>query len=318
MTEVEDITKCSECDSRKLITDDNRGELYCYDCGMVLAEDLFEDTSSAKERPGDPESVRIYEPNKVSFDLGSQVGSTKVDGTLDRSRLGYMLRRQNKRQLGSSKRTMQKGMIVCRMLAADLGAPLSLKDQICWNYKRMAKDDKLRGQSLEVRAAAIAYFTYKENGVLRTIEEISECNGAHPRQVAKLARKVATYFKKPWVLSQKNLAQEIEKYCSELGMSRESINTALQISVPIELMGEGTFMMMNAGFTAAIIYIAIRLRPNLSYRTQREISSACRITEVTLRNNYKNILTNMRMDKKKFEQGLYTAEDIVSGAYLNE
>ena len=35
---VEDTTKCKDCNSRNLIEDINRGELYCADCGTVLDE----------------------------------------------------------------------------------------------------------------------------------------------------------------------------------------------------------------------------------------------------------------------------------------
>ena len=70
---------------------------------------------------------------------------------------------------------------------------------------------------------------------------------------------------------------------------------------------------MGHGFTAAIIYIAIKLTPQGSFRTQRDISETCKITEVTLRNNYNTILNNLNINKKDLEQGYYSVADIVSG-----
>jgi len=208
--------------------------------------------------------------------------------------------------------------MVCKMLLADLQAPISISEQVIWNYKRMVKLHKMAGIPLEVRAAALTYFTYKDNGIRMSIEEISVHNGAHPRQVAKLARKIATIFQRPWVLSQRNLTQDIEKYCNIMQMDRNSINNALKLSVPIERMGEALCLQMGHGFTAAIIYIAVRLTHNGSYRTQRDISETCKITEVTLRNNYKVILENLNIDKKNLEQGYYTVDDIVNGMIGNE
>lgn len=49
MSEVEDIVKCSECNSRNLNFDSDKGELYCIDCGLVLQDEMLEATSAGKE-----------------------------------------------------------------------------------------------------------------------------------------------------------------------------------------------------------------------------------------------------------------------------
>tara|TARA_R110002020_G_scaffold324397_2_gene540087 strand:+ start:15 stop:995 length:981 start_codon:yes stop_codon:yes gene_type:complete len=316
--DVDDIVKCNECGSRDLKTDSFRGELFCQDCGLVLAEDLVEDTSSGREKGGDVHSARIYEPTKQGYLLGSQVGTTNFDGSFDRSKLGRRLRTYDKRSTPNHLRSQQKGIMACKMLMADLQTPNTVAEQIIWSYKKLYKGELMTGIPLDVRAAALVYFIYKDNGIRLSIEEICSNNAAHPRQVAKMARKIATAFRKPWVLSQRNLTQDIEKYCNKMQMDRTSVNNALKLSVPIEQMGEALCLQMGHGFTAAIIYIAIRITPKGSYRTQRDISQACKITEVTLRNNYKQILGHLKIDKKNFENGYYSVDDIVDGAYRNE
>lgn len=89
------------------------------------------------------------------------------------------------------------------MLASEFGAGKGLRDQILWNYKVIQKERILAGMSLEVRAAALVYYTFKDNGISRSIDEVCSKNSAHPRQVAKSARRIATFFRKPWILSQK-------------------------------------------------------------------------------------------------------------------
>ena len=44
MTE-ETIVKCTECTSRNLHKDDKRGEVVCFDCGLVLAEDVIDQSA---------------------------------------------------------------------------------------------------------------------------------------------------------------------------------------------------------------------------------------------------------------------------------
>jgi len=316
--EVEDTTKCNECLSRNLKEDLSRGELYCGDCGTIAEEKKIEQTSSGRERTGDPNSSRIYEPNDPAWVLGSQVGIRNTDGSIDRTKIGRSLRRENQRQLPHHVRSQQRGIVAVKMLLADLEAPPDFQKQAVWNYKKLLEQRAFNGISLEVRAAAVVYFTYRDNNILRSIEEVSDANSAHPRQVAKLARKIASVFRRPWVLSRKNMRDEIMKYCALLKMQSETTSRILKLSIPIEEMADGTFLQKGTGFTAAIIYLGIRLNPLGSVRTQREISDICKITEVTLRNNYKLILDGMKLTKQQIEQGRYSVDDIVNGAYKNE
>jgi transcription initiation factor TFIIB len=312
MTEDEEIVKCTECNSRSIVLDSYRGERYCKDCGLVVEEDMLEDTMSPKEKPGDPYSERIREVAKEAFPLGSFVGSFKSDGSFDRSKIGYKLRRLQNRSLPSHVRSLHKGIAQARMLAAEMGASDRIKEQIAWTYKKLAKDRVFTGTALDIRAATIVYFVYKDNGINVKIEEVCIVNGAHPRQVAKMARKIARYFKKPWVLSQRNIVNDIEKYCTMLGSDRILTRDAIRLSAPLEEIGNHMCLTMNVGWTSAIIYLCVRAGETQSYRTQKDITEACGITEVTLRNNYKAILELLGLTREDVEK--LTVDEIVEGA----
>jgi len=317
MTEVEDIIKCTECASRNLIIDDFRGELYCYDCGVVLDEDIIETTSAGRQKPGDPQSELSHERNREGFILGSTVGYRNHDGSSNNTKIARSLRRMDKRvKLTAQERNQQRGLVLCNMLASEFETSHNFKEQVSWNYKKIQVGQVLNGMSLEIRAAAIVYYTFKDNGISRTINEVCSKNSAHPRQVAKSARKIASFFRKPWVLSQKNIAVEIEKYCSLLGVHRDYTNAAIKIGIKMHQMAEERFITANVGFTAACIYLAGRLMPHVSIRTQIEISTVCNITEVTLRNNMLNLLKMINLTRDDLE-GL-TVDSLLEGAYKNE
>ena len=315
--EVEHIVKCIECNSRDITTDYDRGEIFCQDCGLVLDDEMLEETSHGREKAGDRTSERTHERQKVSYVLGAKVGNRMVDGSFDRSKLGNKLRRYDQRSISTVQKTQIKGISACKMLASNLDASDDIKEQCAYTYKKLWKDHIFRGQSLEVRAAAILYWVYKSNGMNRKIHEIIQHNGAHPRQVTKLVRKIASHFRKPWLLSERNMAGDIEKYCSLMQMEQRAIAETQKLAIPIEQMGEALCLSMNTGFIAAIIYMGIRCR-NYSYRTQRDISDACGITEVTLRNNFKEICKYMKIDRESLKDGYYTVDDIITGAYKNE
>ena len=316
--EVEHITKCTECLSREFNQDYVRGDIYCEACGLVLDDEMLEDKTHGREKGGDPASDRTHDSIKESYILGSVVGVRNVDGSFDRSRVGRRLRMYDKRNKMTSKQKNElRGILACQMLGANLNLTPEMKEQTAFMYKQLYKQNFMRGISIDVRAAAIIYWLCKVNGVNRKMHEITAHNGAHPRQTTKLVRKLASFYRKPWLLSQRNFAGDIEKYCNSLQMEQRAISETLQLAVPIEKMGEAKFLSMNTGYVVAIIYIAILCR-NYSYRTQRELSDASGITEVTLRSNFKAICEAMGLDRERLKDGHYTVDDIVTGAYRNE
>ena len=312
MTDIDEIVKCDECGSRKIKFDEFRGERFCEECGLVLEEDLIEDTSSGREKSGDPQSVQTHSANKEGFVLGSEVGFRNVDGSIDNSKLGRSLRKWNTRtKLTSVEKNRLKGIVNINMLLSEFGVAEGLKQQAIWNYKKLHENNIMAGMSLEVRASAVTYYTFKDNGICRTIHEVCQKNSAHPRQVAKLARKIAAFFRKPWVLSQRNITQEVEKYCSQLGVHRTFTTSAIEISTIMNAMAEERFITANKGFLAACLYLTGRLLPNTSYRTQVEISDVCNITEVTLRNNLINLLKMVNMTREDIN--ILTYDEFIEG-----
>lgn len=316
--EIEYIIKCFECNSRNIERDYKRGEIYCKECGLVLDDDMLEEKSHGKVRGGEPIGDRTHEPQKESYTLGSIVGHRLSDGSFDRSRAGRRLRMYDKRtKLTGEQKNELRGIQACRMLGANLELTEDMKEQCAFMYKQIYKQDWVRGVSLDVRAAAIVLWLCKVNGVNRKLHEVIAHNGAHPRQTTKLLRKLAGFYRKPWLLSERNFKGDIEKYCGQLAIEPRGIADTLKLSVVIEQMGEERCLSMNTGFVVAIIYMAIQCR-NYSYRTQRELSDVSGITEVTLRSNFKAICENMDICRDSLKNGAYSIEDIVSGAYKNE
>ena len=204
------------------------------------------------------------------------------------------------------------------MLCGDAETPRTVREQAIWNYKKIYKERKMSGTSMETRCAAILYFTYKDNNINRRIDEICAFNGAHQRQVAKFARKIATLFKRPWVLSRRDVRSDLDKYCNELGVHAIVTSEIQKLGLFLEKMGEALCIQLGQGYTAAIIYIGVKITGLRSVRTQGEISKVCGITEVTLRNNYKTILKHLKITRNQLESGDISVDDIVTGAYRNE
>ena len=77
--EVEHIVKCNGCLSRDIINDHDKGEIYCGACGLVLQDEMLEESHHGRERGGDITSTQTHERNKESYTLGSVIGDRNVD-----------------------------------------------------------------------------------------------------------------------------------------------------------------------------------------------------------------------------------------------
>ena len=118
----------------------------CGECGLVLAENIFEETSAGRERGADPESDRTHNVNRVGFTLGSVVGATNHDGSKDRTQVGRTLRRLNQRvSLKSHEKNRSKGFALVTMLATEFVSSPSFREQAVWNYKRVHDNNVLKG-----------------------------------------------------------------------------------------------------------------------------------------------------------------------------
>ncbi len=134
-------------------------------------------------------------------------------------------------------------------------------------------------------AVAAIYLACRQCKLLRTIEELSQAAGINKVEVARYYRllvKNLGYFVSP-----QKAGKYITKFCSELGLSGETEEVAyeiLQAARELKL----TYGRAAKGIAAAACYTASKLF--MDYRTQREVAEVARVTEVTIRNRYKELI----------------------------
>ena len=87
----------------------------------------------------------------------------------------------------------------------------------------------------------------------------------------------------------------ISRFASVLKLSPKTQNEALKILKKAEL-GELTSGRGPAGIAAAALYVAALL--NDEKKTQREVADVAGITEVTIRNRYKELLDKLGLEEK--------------------
>ena len=141
--------------------------------------------------------------------------------------------------------------------------------------------------------AALTYAVSREFGSPRTLDEISEASGVEKKEIGRTYRYVARE------LGIRILPADpvtfVPRFCSMLGLSDKVQAKAVEILKKAKKFdvtsGKGP-----TGVAAAAIYIACVLVGEK--RTQREVADICGITEVTIRNRYKELVEKLGIEEE--------------------
>ena len=155
----------------------------------------------------------------------------------------------------------------------------------------MIKNHLIRGRSIEGVAAASLYAACRQNKIPRTLQEISESARVDKKEIGRSYRFVASRLN--LVFNPTNAKDYINRFVSELKLSPNVANKANEIISLAERKGL-TSGRGPTGVAAAAIYLAsIYYRER---RTQRDIARISQVTEVTVRNRFKELITQLKLD----------------------
>jgi transcription initiation factor TFIIB len=293
--------KCPECGSTELIEDESRGELVCKKCGCVLEEE-FIDTSpewraldteqlTSRKRTGAPLTFTKHDKG-ISTEIG--ISSAELYKVPARKRAQYYrMRKWNKRLTKSKDRNLSYSLSELARQVSYLGLPKSVHEEVARLYEKAVDMGLVRGRSMESIITALIYAVAREKGTPRTLSELSAASGIEKREIGRAYRYIARE------LGIKILPAKPEEYiprfASLLGLSgkvqaraREILKRALDEDI---ISGKGSI-----GIAAAALYIAAVLEGEK--RTQRDIADIVGVTEVTIRNRYKDLVEKLGIEEE--------------------
>lgn len=292
--------KCTVCGSRNLVRDE-RGQLICRDCGTVIDSRITvsnyritEDQLSG-EGQGPPRNIMF--PQSISSTIISQdsryLESRRISqkGKKGIERLRIL---QHKMQLlRRHERHLSRILNEVQMIVNQLKLPRQVEENASYIYREyMKKKGASKSRSIRGAAAAAVFMASRltENPV--TIEELSKSIGVPKRDINKCYKILRSAISelKPNIVQK--LQGSPEPFVAQI-VSR--------LNLPIEVQAKAKEILENAskigimsgrepqGLAAAAVYIASILTNNK--RTQHEIAEAARVTEVTIRNRYKELMS---------------------------
>ncbi|MFQ5884545.1 MAG: transcription initiation factor IIB [Thermoplasmata archaeon] len=287
---------CPECTSEHLVRDYLRAEILCEKCGLVLDENLmdrgpewraFDLTQKLKrERTGPPSTVLAHDKG-----LTTQIGWKNTDAfgryIPHKSRAQMFRLRQWQHRIRTSRigeRSLAQGLSEIATISSRMGLPRQIREDAAVLYRRAASKGLVRGRSIKEVAAASIYAACRQSDVPRTLDEVCVHDTIDKHDVGRTYREMAREL----VLNLRPQTPEdyMNRFCNKLRLGLEVQRRCADIVE--ELRDKKLVSGVNpTGIASAIIYIACldMKKP----RTQKEIARVSSVTEVTLRNRFKEI-----------------------------
>ena len=231
------------------------------------------------------------------FDKGltTNVGEISDIYKLDtkQTRKFLRLKKWQERVSTSIERNLRLAMAELRRVAAYLNLPNVVGDEAARIYNYVLQRGCVRGRSMESVIAACLYAACRSYNIPRTLDEIAHASDIERKEIGRTYRFIIRRMTIKVAPSSPN--DYISRFSSILHLSPKTQNHALRILKRADE-EELTSGRGPAGIAAAALYVAALL--NDEKKTQREVADVAGITEVTIRNRYKELIERLGLEDK--------------------
>jgi transcription initiation factor TFIIB len=291
---------CTRCKGM-LVTDGVTGERFCRTCGYVIDEQIDEigpernmtkDDGVDKTRVGVPTSLAIHD-----MGLSTTIGNVNRDAT------GKPLSSQAKHEMkrlrtwdtrsqmnAQADRNLRYAFIQLDKLKDKLTLSNAIVEKAAYIYRKALSKSLVRGRSIEGVIAASVYAACRDVETPRTLGDVSSAINIKRKDLSKNYRLLVNELdlKMPVVSS----ATCISKIANKVGLNEKIKRQALDI---LRVANERRLTAGKdpMGMAASALYIAcVAQNADVS---QKDVAMAAGVTEVTIRNRYKDLKKSLKI-----------------------
>ncbi len=287
---------CSMCNKDQIITDPESGEVICSSCGFVITEKAQEirpewrafslDEVSDRTRTGMPTSLARHDRGlatiigKTDRDASGRGIDTAMRATMERLRT-WDFRTQAHTP---TDRNLKQAFDQLDKLKYKLGLPNAAIEKTAYIYRKAQERGLVRGRTISSVLSTAAYIACREIGISRTLDDVAEISNLKRKEIARTYRLLVLELdlKIPMIDPMKCIVKVANKISINEKTKRHAIN--IMQSVTKKGISAGKDPM---GLAASVIYLSCL--KNGDNRTQMDIADAAGVTEVTVRNRYKDL-----------------------------
>ncbi|NWF95124.1 MAG: transcription initiation factor IIB [Candidatus Thorarchaeota archaeon] len=291
---------CPACNSTEIFIDVSRGEATCANCGLVLSDHSIDmgpewraftaDEQNARQRVGGPTDW-----SKFDQGLTTIIGRQNVDASgrkltsTRRAQIHRLRKWQIRTKVHSSdKRNLAVAMTELHRISSQLSIPYSIRETSAVLYRKALRKRLTRGRTILGMIAASLYLACRIHQVPRPLEEVVDQIHITRKELSLCVRLILRHLNLKIPFS--NPIEFVHRFGTELNLPGEAKKKAIDI---LNMAREERLTIGKdpKGMAAAAIYISSILTG--ARRTQLEIARTARVTEVTVRNRYKEIVLKL-------------------------
>lgn len=291
---------CKICKGDRTVTDAESGEVICRNCGIVISDRVLEsrpewraftsEEASDRARTGIPSSLARHD-----MGLSTVIGRANKDASgrmLDvamRSTMGRLRAWDFRSQAHSSTdRNLRQAFSELDRLRDKLGLSDAVVEKTAYIYRKAQERGLVRGRTISAAIGASLYIACRETGASRTLKDIAQIGNIKRKDLARIYRLVVMELdiKIPLIDPMKCIVRVANK----ANLSERTKRMAMEIMKAVTKSGVSAGK-DPMGLAASVLYIAC-LNTGES-RTQTDIADAAGVTEVTVRNRYKSLKSQL-------------------------
>ena len=281
----------------KIITDAGSGEVICSNCGTVVS-DKVQDIGRPERRAFNVEQknirIRTGMPASIAFaDMGLATIIAKHDRDANGHPLNAEMRARMQRlrkwdlrthSISPNYRNLIRAFNELNMIKDKLALSDAVVEKAAYIYRKIQQRGLVRGRTISGIMSSAVYIACREIETPYTLREIAAVGNVKRKDMARNFRKMVyeLHLKSPNIELMKCISKVANKANLTENTKREAIGIMKVVSKRQLSAGKGPL-----GLAACVLYIScLKTGEN---KTQTQIAKASGITDVTLRNRYKEL-----------------------------
>ena len=299
-----EILACSTCNTdQTAITDPESGEIICSKCGLVISEKIEDyahqerraysmQEADERARTGARTSLAFHDMGlstiigKANKDASGQLLNSAMCSSMDKLRIWDSRIHVN----SSEDRSLRRAFHQLNTLRDKLGLSDTLVEKSAYLYRKAQERGLIRGRTVDGIMTAAVYIACRETGTPKSLEDISIVSNLKRKDITRCYRRLVfdLDIKIPIVDPMKCIV----KVANKLSLSEKTKHKAMN------LMTYAIKMEINAGkipmgLAATVLYAScLKTGENVS---QTNIAEASGVTEVTIRNRFKDLTSRIKI-----------------------
>lgn len=275
---------CADCgENAAIIEDYKNGNHVCSRCGCVLGDRLIDEGSEWRSfgdsHRGDPSRVgSANNPFLEAEQLDTIISAGQGANSYTLAKI------QMKSYMRGPERALKNGLNLITALCERAFIPKTIINRAHHVFKSVEAKRLLKGKNLEGAVGACIYIACKMEDASRTFKEISVVTGVPKREIGRCYKLIAREVDTRGTVPSTDI---VARFCADLNFNPRLQRIATDIAGRVHESGILTGRSPDS-VAAAVIYLVTVIFPELR-DAQRDIQFVTNVTDVTIKNTYKDI-----------------------------